>query len=279
MTIANVQQAAAWDGHEGDMWTEHADRYEATGRRIWTAFAARRPIAERDHVLDIGCGTGKSTREAARLAPAGLVLGVDLSARMLGHARYRSAAQGLANVRFLQADAQVHRFGDGSFDVVISSFGTMFFADPVAAFRNIGLALRPGGRLAVLTWRELVRNQWLTVLREALALGRALPEPPSSVPGPFGLADPAHVRRVLGAAGFDGTGLEPIDELIEFGPDASAALSFVRTLGIVEGLTKGLDDQAEARGLENLHRVLEAHETGEGVLLGSSAWLITARWP
>ena len=279
MTIANVEQAAAWDGHEGDMWTEHAERYEATGRGIWKVFLDTRPISERDHVVDIGCGTGKSTRDVARLAPSGLVLGVDLSAKMLERARERSAAEGLTNVRFQQADAQVHPFDNDGYDVAISSFGAMFFADPVAAFRNIGRALRPGGRLAVLAWRELARNQWLTVLREVLALGRSLPEPSPSIPGPFGLAEPGHVRRVLGTAGFEGIDVEPIDEPIELGTDADDAFSFVRTLGIVEGLTQDLDDKTKARALDEVHGALVAHETDQGVLLGSSAWLITARRP
>jgi SAM-dependent methyltransferase len=278
LTIANVEMAAAWDGHEGDVWTEHDERYDATGRRIWSTFLDREPVSERDHVLDIGCGTGKSTRDAARLAPSGVALGVDLSARMLERARERSAAEGLTNVRFEQADAQVHPFDD-TFDVAISSFGVMFFSDPVAAFANVGGALRSGGRLAVLTWRELSRNEWITMLRDALAVGRSLPEPPPSAPGPFGLADPAHVRRVLEAAGFESTDLEPIDEPVCFGADADDAFSFVRTLGIVEGLTKELDDETKGRALDELHGAFVAHETDEGVLLGSSAWLITARRP
>lgn len=278
-TTANVEQAAAWDGHEGDMWTEHAERYEAVGRRIWNVFLDERPIAESDRVLDIGCGTGKSTRDAARLASSGRVLGLDLSAKMLERARERSASEGLTNIGFEQADAQVHPFDEDSFDVAISSFGAMFFADPVAAFANVARALQPGGRLALLAWRELARNQWLTALRETLALGRVLPEPPPSVPGPFGLADPEHVRRLLGAAGFEEVGLESIDEPMVFGTDADDAFSFVRTLSIVEGLTQGLDESDKGTALDAVHRALVAHATDEGVLLGSSAWLITARRP
>ena len=276
--IANRDQAAAWDGHEGDLWTEHAEHYEATGKRIRNAFWRRCPISEGERVLDIGCGTGRSTRDAARLARSGFVLGVDLSGRMLDYARQRARAEGLTNVRFEQADAQVHPFPP-RFDRAISSFGAMFFTDPVAAFANIGRALVPGGQLAMLAWRELARNQWLTLLRDALALGRQLPEPPPSAPGPFGLADPAHVRQVLAAAGFEGIGLEPIEEPVELGVDAADAFAYVRTLGMVEGLTQELDDDAKAVALAQLRRALAVHETPEGVLVGSSAWLITARRP
>ena len=277
LTIANIEMAKAWDGEEGERWAEHAERYEATGRRHWERLAARRFISEHDRVLDIGCGTGKSTRDVARIASSGSALGVDLSAKMLERARQRSAAEGLTNVSFEQADAQVHPFHTDAFDVAISVFGTMFFGDPVAAFSNIARAMRPGGHLAMLAWRELKRNEWLTALRDALAVGRQLPEPSPSAPGPFGLADDEHVRRTLGAAGFADVVLDAIDEPIEFGTDAEDALRFVKTLGIVKGLTEDLDDVTKARALDQLHDVVAAHETDEGVLLGSSAWLITAR--
>ena len=278
-TIANLEMAAAWDGEEGERWTEYADRYEATGTRIWTVFVDHRPIHDGDHVVDIGCGTGQSTRAAARLTPSGEVLGVDLSARMLDRARRRSAEEGLTNVRFEQADVQVHPFDAEAFDVAISVFGAMFFGDPVAAFGNIARSLRPGGRLAMLTWREVSRNEWLTALRDALAVGRQLPEPPPSAPGPFGLADPAHVRHVLGSAGYEDVDLVAVDEPVELGTDADDAFSFVRTMGIVKGLTHDLDDAEKARAFDQVHDVLKRHETAEGVLLSSSAWLVTARRP
>ena len=278
-TIANVEMARAWDGEEGDRWADHAERYEATGRRVWRRFLDTRPISVADVVLDIGCGTGTSTLDAARIASAGSALGVDLSARMLARARQRAKAEGLTNVRFEQADAQVHPFEADAFDVAISSFGAMFFADPVAAFANIARGLRPGGRLAALTWRELARNEWLTALRGALAMGRQLPEPPPGAPGPFGLADPDRVRAVLGAAGFDQVGFQAIDEPIELGTDADDAFAFVRTMGMVHGLTQDLDEAARATALDQVHAMLRAHQSDQGVLLEASAWLVTARRP
>lgn len=271
--------AEAWDGHEGDVWTEHAERYESAGQRLWKLFLERRPIEPGDFVLDIGCGTGKSTRDAARLAAPGQVLGVDLSSKMLDYARRRSEEQGLANVRFEQADAQVHPFEEAAFDVAISSFGVMFFADPSAAFANIGRALKPGGRLAVLAWQALAENEWLNVVREALAVGRTLPQPPPSAPGPFGLADPAHVRRVLGSGGFHDIQFEPVGEPVNLGTDGDDAFAFFATVGMVEGLTQDLEEEDKALALDQLHRALNAHQGEEGVLLGSAAWLITARRP
>ncbi|MEY2475105.1 MAG: hypothetical protein QOG87_420 [Actinomycetota bacterium] len=277
LTIANVEQAAAWDGSEGDHWAAHAERYESAGRRHQERFAEAGIITESARVLDIGCGTGKSTRDAARVAVDGSAHGIDLSARMLDRARERSAAEGLTNVTFEQADAQVHPFETGAFDVAISSFGVMFFGDPVAAFGNIGSALAPGGRLAVLAWRELGRNEWVAAIRNALAVGRDLPEPPPDAPTPFSLADPERVGRILGAAGFDDVDLAPIDEPLVFGTDADDAYGFMSSIGIVHGLTHELDDAGRTEALANLRATIEAHETADGVLFGTSAWLITAR--
>jgi SAM-dependent methyltransferase len=277
--IANVEMAAAWDGHEGDMWTTHADRYETVGLRTWRAFLDRNLVSAGDDVLDVGCGTGRPTADLARLAAPGRVLGVDLSAQMLERGRRRAAADGLTNVELLQADAQVHPFDAASFDVAFSSFGAMFFNDQVAAFSNIGRALRPGGRLAVMSWQELARNEWLLALREALAVGRTMGAPPNGAPGPFGLAEPDHVRRVLAEAGFEDVELDAIEEPFELGTDADDAFSFVRTMGIVEGMTHDLDADDTARALDAVHAMLKAHETPDGVLVGSAAWLITARRP
>ena len=197
-------------------------------------------------MLDVGCGTGGPTRDVAHVATDGEVTGIDLSTRMLELARERSADEGLDNVTFVRGDAQVFPFEPEELDVAMSSFGTMFFNDPVAAFTNIGGGLRPGGTLALLAWRTLQENDWLMSLRGALAVGRELPMPPPDAPTPFALADPERVRTILESAGFQRVDLEPIDEPIDLGADASDALAFAKTMGIVEGLTHGLD--AQARG-------------------------------
>lgn len=277
MTVANVEMAKAWDGEEGARWTEHAERYEATGHRQWDRLVATGVIATADAVLDVGCGTGRSTRDAARLASSGSALGVDLSARMLERARELAAAEGVTNADFLQADAQVHPFPATSFDVAISTFGAMFFTDPVAGFVNIAGALRDDGGLGMLAWRELARNEWITAIRDALAMGRQLPEPPPRAPGPFQLADADYLRRILGDAGFVAIELESVDEPVYLGADADDAFAFVRTMGIVGGLTHDLDERSRHQALEHVHQTLAAHETEEGVLFGASAWLVTAR--
>src|SRR5436190_1324586 len=220
--IANVDMARAWDGEEGDQWTQFADEYDDTSRSIWARFLQTDPIRPTDQVLDIGCGCGQSTRDAARLAHEGSALGIDLSSSMLAVARRRAAAEGVPNVDFRQADAQVYAFDPQTFDIAISRFGVMFFENRPAAFTNIAAALRPGGRLAVLAWQDIRNNEWIMTVRETLAAGRDLPMPPVGAPGPMALADQNDVRSLLSGAGFESVRFTSIDEPVWFGADVEA---------------------------------------------------------
>jgi len=275
-TIANVEMARAWDGPDGDDWTDGADRYEAAGRWIWARFEQDVSVSPTDDVLDVGCGTGKSTRSTARRASEGSVLGVDLSSRMLAHARARAVAEGITNVTFRQADAQVEPFEPASLDLVISSYGAMFFADATVAFANFGAALRPGGSLAVLTWRRFEENEWLTTIRGIAALDRDVPNPPAGMPGPFGLADRDQAVAMLDTAGYRDIDIAPRDEPVFLGPDADAAWDFVREMGIVTGLTAELDDADRAEVFARLRAMVDAHVGPDGVAMSAASWLITA---
>ncbi len=275
--MPNENMTAAWDGDEGAHWAANADRYDETVRAHHARLFEAAAIGAGEAVLDIGCGTGRTTRDAARAAGSGRALGVDLSGPMLMVARDRAVTEGLTNVEFLQADAQVHGFEPGTFDVVISRFGVMFFDDPVAAFTNLARAQPRGGRLALLAWQELAANEWLSTIRGALAMGRDLPTPPAGAPGPFGLADPAYVAKVLDAAGYTDVDLAPVTSPMQLGGDSDAAYAFVSTIGPVVGMLEGLEPDERREALDTLRATLDAHHTGDGVALGSSSWLITAR--
>ncbi|MGH7687373.1 MAG: class I SAM-dependent methyltransferase [Candidatus Dormibacteria bacterium] len=266
-----------WDGEEGEDWTRDEEHYNEAVARFDAPLFAAAAIEPSDAVLDIGCGTGFTTREAARRAHTGRALGVDLSARMLERARERAQLEGLENAVFEQADAQVHRFAPHSFDIAISRFGAMFFDDQVAAFANIAAAIGPRGRLVLLVWQGLPRNAWVSTVRDAFASGRSLPEPEPGRPGPFGLADAERARRILGGAGFDKSEVMGCAAPMWLGADIGGALAFVGRMGIVRGLTADLDEGAAARGFERLRSSLEQHATADGVLFDAAAWLITAR--
>lgn len=258
---------------------EYEVELEELGARYDRALLAAAGIEPGTDVLDVGCGSGTSTRAAARVATAGHVLGVDLSTAMIRRATERSRSEHLANLRFRQADAGSHPFGPASFDVVISRFGAMYFGHPDAAFANLHRALRPGGRLALVAWRDLARNEWMAAVCEALAQGRTRPERPAGTPGAFGLADEGIVRRTLTDAGFTGVALEEVTEQVSFGPDADRAYALVSTQKLARDLLDGLDTAARRAALDELRAVLEAHETPDGVLFGSTCWIITATRP
>jgi SAM-dependent methyltransferase len=273
--IANVEMAKHWDGEEGDDWTTYAEQFDASGRHMWPAFTSKVPVGATDELLDIGCGTGKSTCALAQTAEG--ALGVDLSTRMLEYARQRAASQGLTNVEFAKGDAQVHDFAPLAYDIGISIFGAMFFADPVAAFANIRTALRPGARLALLAWQPFERNEWIRMFWDSLLAGRDLSPPPAGAPGPFGLADPDDVHRVLGDAGFTDVDLTALDAPQWLGATVEDAWAFASAQGIVRGLTGALDDDTKRACLDRLHAAVAAHMTPDGVQVGAAEWLITAR--
>ena len=279
MSDPNADMRRAWDGPDGDIWAASAEQYESRGaghRRLLLEAAA---IVAGERVLDLGCGNGASTIEAARMAAPGEVVGIDLSAAMLSNARARSAAAGLTNATFVHGDAQVHDFEPESFDVVVSNVGAMFFDDKVAAFTNLRRALRPGGRMALMVWQRLESNEWLLALREALAMGRDLPSPVVGLPGPFGLADPDQVSALLSDTGFTDVRFGDVREPLVFGASTAAAYALMVDDGPTRGLLEGLSDADRAAALDQLRAMVAAHETPSCVAFGSASCLIQATRP
>ena len=278
--IVNIDQAEAWDGPEGEHWALHHERFDATISPHHAVLITAAAFAPGERVLDIGCGNGLSSRDAARaVGPSGSVLGVDLSGPMLAVAEQLAKEEGLDNVRFERADAQVHRFEPGVYDLVISRFGVMFFLDPVAAFTNIAAALRPGGRVSFLVWQSVAANEWVSAMRDALAVGRDLPVPPPGAPSPFGLADTDFTRRVMTEAGFTDIAFAESARPWRLGSDADDAYGFVTGLRVIKMMLEDLDDALKTQALDNLRATAAAHETPDGVFFGSAAWVITARKP
>jgi ubiquinone/menaquinone biosynthesis C-methylase UbiE len=230
----------------------------------------------RDHVLDIGCGTGQTTRQAARTARAGSALGVDVSAPAIKRARELARTEGLRNVTFEHADAQVHRFPQERFDLAMSRFGTMFFDDPVAAFDNIGRALRPAGRLVMMVWQAHERNEWDVAIHQSIEAGEGPAAGASEGPDPFSLADPPAVKEILQAAGFADVAFTDVHEPVYYGPDVATALDWIRGFTCTSEALKRLDPAAATRAIERLRESLAAHLSDDGVWFNSRAWIITA---
>jgi SAM-dependent methyltransferase len=252
---------------------DRADFYDAELQRHDEHFRAALKVGPRDRVLDIGCGAGQSTREAARAAVGGSVLGVDVSEEMLQIARRRSAQEGLRNIAFELGDAQVQAFPPAHFDLCISRFGAMFFAEPVCAFSNIGRAMRPGARLVLMVWQSREHNEWATAIQGALTLGdlRSANAAPA-----FSLGNRAGTTRMLTAAGFASVDFAEVREPVFYGASADAAYDAIVEL-FLEKPRPAVANATADELLQRVRAVVNSHLTADGVLFDSRAWIVTAR--
>ena len=220
--------SSTWNEVAGPKWVRLAETMDARLAPVLARLLERAGARPGERLLDVGCGAGTSTlRLAEQVGPSGHVLGIDISEPMLALARRRAAERGLSNLSFLQADAQTHAFGATAFDRVVSRFGVMFFADPVAAFRNLRAAMRPGAALCFVCWAPLAENlHWRIPFEIAVrALGPPAPKPPHA-PGPMALSDVAYLRSILESAGFIAPRIVAENIAIAGGsPDEEAALA------------------------------------------------------
>jgi SAM-dependent methyltransferase len=284
----NEEQSHYWNGPEAAHWLDHEARYEAMLSPFTVHLLRAGAVECTDRVLDVGCGCGSSTRAAARLAAQGHALGVDLSHELLSRARYRARQEGLVNVSFEHADAQVHAFASPRFDVAISRFGVMFFEEPTVAFSNLARSIRPGGRLAVVCWAGALDNEWVVVPGAAAAEHVPLSDlddpggPGHEVkprPGPFSLADSDQLSLILVRAGFVRIETRPLSVPLLLGSDITDTVEFLKSTGMGQTLLKGTSAQTIALVTETISAALEPYLTGRGVELGSKSWLVTAHRP
>jgi len=270
----NASQADYWNAARH--WVSDADGHDDMSGPLGRLAIDALDLAGGMRVLDIGCGTGATTREIARrVGPSGDVLGADISGLLLGVARTRSAE--LTNVSFVEADVQTHPFDEGTFDAAFSRMGVMFFADPVAAFANVRRALRGGGRLAFVCWRSPADNEWVSVPGAAARPWVDLVAGVDTAPGPFALADGAYLERVLRGAGFERIAIEDVRRPILVGGhgDLDTAMRFLSASRVGKQVLEDASDPDAA--FAAIRKALGAYVTAEGVEMTAAVWLVTAR--
>jgi SAM-dependent methyltransferase len=276
----NREQREYWATEGPRQYQEYGETNEALLAPFGQAMLDAAQLQPGERVLDVGCGYGTSTLEAAEgVAPSGRVVGIDISAAMLEPARQRVAAAGVDNVALLQADAQVHPFEPASFDVVISRFGVMFFDDPEAAFANLARALRPGGRLVFACPQDPLRSEWVRIAFGAAvgALGRAPDLGPAGAPGPFALANGDRLARLLTAAGFRDVALEGVTRPVRVGHEIDQTVRFIMSLPQSQQLFTGAPKDVLGAAVEALRGAFTPYAGSNGVVMDSTAWLVSAR--
>jgi SAM-dependent methyltransferase len=276
---SNAAQQAYWNEGAGQTWVALQDLLDRQLEPLgdW-AIGALGPSSG-DRILDVGCGTGQTSLAlAARVGAHGSVVGVDISGLMLNVARRRADAAGLPQVRFEEADAQSFPFEAGEFDGVFSRFGVMFFADPRAAFVNIRRALKPGGRLAFVCWRSMAENPWMRPSVGNVFADLAPPPPPEpGAPGPFGFADPEHVRSILADAGFADIALAPHDARLGAN-NLEDSIKLSLGVGPLGALLRERPEKRDEVVVELRKAFTERLRDGRVVQDGAT-WVITARNP
>jgi SAM-dependent methyltransferase len=282
---ANAEAIEAWDGPLYDRFVKF--RHIVTAGLGAHGEEAMRIVAPRpgERVLDVGCGFGDTTQVLAGLVgPDGEALGVDAAPRFVETAREEAREAGVANVRFDVVDVETASFAE-RFDLAYSRFGTMFFANPVAALRNVREALVPGGRLAMAVWRRRIDNDWL--YRGQTIVERIVERPdehdePTCGPGPFSMADADTTSDVVQRAGFVEVALTRCDIPILIGRDVEEAIDLMMSLGPAGEILRLAGDAAahlHGRVHDELRAGLAEFERPDGLYAPASTWIVTARVP
>jgi SAM-dependent methyltransferase len=284
-TDANAEAIQAWDG-------PLFDRFMRFRHLVTTGLGAHGELALElfppqtgERVLDIGCGFGDTTQRIAGLVgPEGAAVGVDAAENFIDAARREADAAGVSNVRFRVADVETTRF-DERFDRAFSRMGTMFFANPVWALRNVREALVPGATLAMVVWRRRIDNDWLyraqTIVEGIVERPEEYDEPTCG-PGPFSMAGADTTSEILLSAGFEDVALRRCELPILVGNDMDEALELVKALGPAGEILR-LQGERAAHLHGEVDRALRegmAEFAGpDGVRAGASTWIVPATTP
>lgn len=273
----NEEQIEYWNGKAGATWVEAQDRIDRTLSDLSAQALAKAAPQAGERVLDIGCGCGTTT---VAIAEAGAtVTGVDISAPMLALARERTA--GLANVSFEQLDAS-DAVLTNDHDLVFSRFGVMFFSDPVAAFANLGTALKPDGRMTFMCWQAPAKNPWMStagrIVQPLLAAANPdAPAPDPKAPGPFAFADREYVQHILDGAGFSDVIFDVAEASVTLGQTVEEAMTYQSQIGPLSRALAELEGEARDAALAAVRETFEQLMTPDGLVLGAAAWVVSAR--
>ena len=274
----NADQIAYWNGPGGQHWADRQQTQDVLLTPVSDILIDRAKPVAGERMIDVGCGCGGTAIAfAKRVGPNGHVTGIDISAPMLARAR-QIAPAGLP-VDFVLADATVYSFVAASFDLLVSRFGVMFFAEPALSFANLRKALRPTGRVAFACWREPRENPFfMAPLQAVYKHAPRLPQPGPEDPGPFAFASEGRVRRILGEAGFSKVEMEPCSLSLDMavGRGLDAALESALEIGPAARALADQPAEIVAAATQSIREALTPFVSGQSVALPASIWIVTA---
>ncbi|MCA3001660.1 MAG: class I SAM-dependent methyltransferase [Burkholderiales bacterium] len=276
MSAANQAQIDLWDGRVGAKWAALHAALETMLAPVTLELTQRAGSVAGLRLLDIGCGNGKTC--TIWLAGGAHVTGVDVSEAMLAVATRRTA--GMADL--IKADASIWR-GEIPFDLAVSQFGLMFFADPCAAFTNIAANVRLGGRLLFTCWRPVAENQWVSLPMSAiddLVPQPSVPtvEPGVPMPGPFALADREQLSGIVASAGFSNITITPLDFSVCLATEggAAAAADFSAQIGPAATVIAEMEPEVKIAARERLQSAYAPFVREGRVDVGGAIWIVDA---
>ena len=275
----NADQIAYWNGPGGQHWADRQQAQDVVLGPVSEVLIDRARARSGERIVDVGCGCGATAIALAhQVGPTGHVLGVDISGPML--ARGRQVAPAGLPVEFVLADATVHPFEPAGFDLLVSRFGVMFFAEPARSFANLHRGLRPSGRLAFACWRDPRENPFfMAPLQAAYKHIPKLPQLGPEDPGPFSFASEARVRRILGEAGFSGVEMEPCNLALDIaiGRGLDTAVQSALEIGPAARALAEQPPDVVAAATHSIREALAVYLRGQSVPLPASIWIVTAQ--
>ena len=183
-------------------WEKHSGTIRAMFAPVTRALIKDAGIVKGQSVLDVAGGPGEpSLTIAEKVRPTGSVMCTDAVAEMVHAAEREAHRRGLTNVTFRQCNADSLPFGNDSFDVVVSRLGSMFFPDPLAAFREMLRVTKRGGALALVVWHKSELNPFAFIATEVMSRYVETPAADPDAPGAFRFAEPGKLASILIDAG------------------------------------------------------------------------------
>ena len=269
-------QTALWNGNAGQGWVAAQELLDELFAPFEALLVDAVAAVSKGSVIDVGCGTGRTTTAVARRLGAGArCTGVDISEPMIAAARARAEREGTP-AHFIRADAQAHPFEPASVDTIMSRFGVMFFADPVAAFANLRRAATADAAMRLLAWRSAAENPFMTTAERAAApLLPDLPPRRPDAPGQFAFADDHRVHGILADGGWADIDIRAIDVACTL-PERDL-VPYLTRLGPVGQALQDADEQTKARVLDAVRPAFDPYVRGAEVRFTAACWMIAAR--